>query len=224
MIYPNVLERSRAGSQRAGETRASSTRSEAQQRVALVTGGTHGIGAAIARRLAHDGLAVAVNNIGEDEGDALELVRQIHHDGGIAGAFRGDVSDERQAARLAKAVAGTLGFIDVLVINATGPAPTAPVHEAAWMLRRALLTAMEAKGSGRIVKVDPEVLEPRRPNLTTSWARELAPLGITVNTIAPRYVAPAEDIAHAVSFVASESAGAITGQRIVIDGGRGPVG
>jgi 3-oxoacyl-[acyl-carrier protein] reductase len=189
-----------------------------------VTGGTHGIGAAIARRLAHDGLAVAVNNIGEDEGDALELVRQIHHDGGIAGAFRGDVSDERQAARLAKAVAGTLGFIDVLVINATGPAPTAPVHEAAWMLRRALLTAMEAKGSGRIVKVDPEVLEPRRPNLTTSWARELAPLGITVNTIAPRYVAPAEDIAHAVSFVASESAGAITGQRIVIDGGRGPVG
>jgi 3-oxoacyl-[acyl-carrier protein] reductase len=223
MIYPKVLERSRAGSMHDGDRRATSTGREAQQRVALVTGGAHGVGAAIARRLAYDGLAVAVNDLG-DEGEALELVRLIHHDGGIAGAFRGDVSDERQASRLAKAVASTLGFVDVLVINATGPAPKAPVHEAAWMLRRALLAGMEAKGSGRIVKVDPEILEPPRPNLTSSWARELAPLGITVNTIAPRYVAPADDIAHAVSFVASEHAGFITGQRIVVDGGRGPVG
>src|SRR5262249_45561960 len=86
MIYPNVLERSRAGSRREGERRATSTRSEGHQRVALVTGGAHGVGAAIARRLAYDGLAVAVNDLGE-EGEALELVRLIHHDGGIAGAF-----------------------------------------------------------------------------------------------------------------------------------------
>jgi 3-oxoacyl-[acyl-carrier protein] reductase len=79
-----------------------------------------------------------------------------------------------------------------------------------------------------------------------SWARELAPSGITVNTVAPGFIpverhadvpggvrdtylasVPAgrmgtpEDIAHAVSFLASDQAGFITGQRIVVDGGRG---
>jgi 3-oxoacyl-[acyl-carrier protein] reductase len=220
MIYPKVVERSRAGTR---SRRRDRTPFPAGQRVALVTGGAHGLGGAIARRLACDGLAVAVNDVG-DEDQALEIVRTIHRDGGIASAFRGDVSDARQAARLAKAVASTLGFVDVLVINASGPEPKAPVVEAASVLRRALLPGMEAKGSGRIVKVDPEILEPPRRGLTGSWARELAPLGITVNTVAPRYVAPAETIAHAVSFVASERAGYITGQRIVVDGGRGPVG
>ena len=81
--------------------------------------------------------------------------------------------------------------------------------------------------------------------LTLSWARELAPSGITVNTVAPGFI-PVErhadvpdevkqaylasvpagrmgtpaDIAHAVSFLASEGAGFITGQRILVDGGR----
>jgi 3-oxoacyl-[acyl-carrier protein] reductase len=81
--------------------------------------------------------------------------------------------------------------------------------------------------------------------LARSWARELAPWGITVNTVAPGFVpverhadVPGEaraaylasvpagrmgtpgDIAHAVSFLASEDAGFITGQRLVVDGGR----
>lgn len=82
--------------------------------------------------------------------------------------------------------------------------------------------------------------------LSRSWARELAPAGITVNTVAPGFVpverhadVPAEirsaylssvpagrmgmpdDIAHAVSFFASGAAGFVTGQRLVVDGGRG---
>src|SRR6266576_1392238 len=81
--------------------------------------------------------------------------------------------------------------------------------------------------------------------LARAWARELAPSGITVNTVAPGFVpverhadVPADiveaylasvpagrmgtpsDIAHAVRFLASEDAGFITGQRIVVDGGR----
>ena len=112
-------------------------------------------------------------------------------------------------AGLAAAVTDRLGPVDVLVVNATGPQPEAPV------------TAVG------------------------SWARELAPFGITVNTVAPGFV-PVErhadvpgdvrkaylasvpagrmgtpgDIAHAASFLASEGAGFITGQRIVVDGGR----
>jgi 3-oxoacyl-[acyl-carrier protein] reductase len=217
MIYPNVVERSRAGVRRRRRPPFASG-----QRVALVTGSADGLGGAIARRLAGDGFAVALNDADEDK--ALEVVGAIHRGGGVARAFRGNVADERQAARLAQAVASSLGFIDVLVLNATGPQPEEPLHDVAWVLRRALLPGMEAKGWGRIVKVDPEVVEAPRRALAGNWARELAPLGITVNTVAPRFAAPHEDVAHAVSFVASADAGFVTGQRIVVDGGRGPVG
>jgi 3-oxoacyl-[acyl-carrier protein] reductase len=213
MLYPKVTERSRSRQ----------TRRPRRRRVALVTGDSRGLGRVIARRLARDGLAVAVNDVG-DADEALSVVGEIRGNGGVAEAFSGDVSDARQAAALAAAVAGSLGPIDVLVLNATGVQPAAPLGEVAWELRRVLLPAMKANGSGRIVKVDPELLDPPPNDLTRSWAWELARLGITVNTVAPRFVAPHRAVAHAVSFVASEDAGHITGQRIVIDGGRGPAG
>jgi 3-oxoacyl-[acyl-carrier protein] reductase len=217
MLYPKVTERSRPSDTRRRRPRPT------PPRVALVTGDSRALGRAIARRLARDGLAVAVNDLG-DADQALTVVGEIRRDGGIAEAFSGDVSDARQAAALATAVAGSLGPIDVLVLNATGVQAEAPLGEVAWELRRVLLPAMKANGSGRIVKVDPELLDPPPNDLTRSWAWELARLGITVNTVAPRFVAPHRDVAHAVSFVASEDAGHITGQRIVIDGGRGPAG
>jgi 3-oxoacyl-[acyl-carrier protein] reductase len=162
----------------------------------------------------------------------------------------------------------------VLVLNATGPQPEAPLDEVSWqdhlaqlaffvkspvLLGLAVLPAMRARRSGRIIQIDSEVAERPPPGrsayataksaqigLTRSWARELAPFGITVNTVAPGFIpverhagVPAEsrdaylatvpagrmgvpeDIAHAVSFFASQEAGFITGQRIVVDGGRG---
>ena len=244
----------------------------AHGRVALVTGSSRGLGAMIARRLAHDGLAVAVNGRRGD-GQARDVGRSIRDDGGVADAFLADVTDEQEVAELVAGIAGRLGPIDVLVLNATGPQPEAPVTEVAWaghlaqlnffvkspvLLGRAVLPAMQARRYGRVVHIDSEVAHRPPPGrsayataknaqigLTLSWARELAPFGITVNTVAPGFV-PVErhadvpdeirnaylasvpagrmgtpgDIAHAVSFLASDGAGFITGQRIIVDGGR----
>src|SRR4051794_30884813 len=243
------------------------------RRVALVTGSSRGLGSAIARRLARDGLAVAVN---DHSGDRLahELVAAIRSDGGVAESFSADVTDDEQADALVTSIATTLGPIDVLVLNATGPQPEAPIADVDWhdhlaqltffvkspvLLGRAVIGGMQAKGSGRIIQIDSEVADRPPPGrsayatakaaqigLTRSWARELASLGITVNAVAPGFIpverhadvsqderqayvdsVPAghfgtpDDIAHAVSFFASEEASFITGQRLVVDGGRG---
>jgi 3-oxoacyl-[acyl-carrier protein] reductase len=224
--------------------------------VALVTGSSRGLGAVIARRLARDGIAVAVNGV----------VQAIRDNGGVAGEFLADVTDEPEVAGLAAAVADRLGPVDVLVVNATGSQPEAAVTDVVWadhlaqldffvksplLLGRVLLPGMQARRYGRIVHIDSEVAHrpPVRPNaqigLTLSWARELAPFGITVNTVAPGFI-PVErhagvpeddrasylatvpagrmgvpaDVAHAVCFFAAAEAGFITGQRIVVDGGR----
>ena len=125
------------------------------------------------------------------------------------------------------------------------------------LLGRAVPPGMQARRYGRIVHIDSEVAHWPPPGrsayataknaqigLARSWARELAPFGVTVNTVAPGFVpverhadVPGEitsaylasvpagrmgtpgDIAHAVSFLASDGAGFITGQRIVVDGG-----
>src|SRR5215218_7478026 len=235
-------------------------------RVALVTGSSRGLGAEIARRLAADGLAVAVNDRSGHGGPVAEAIQAA---GGTAAAFPADVTDQRDAEALVAAVARDLGPVDVLVLNATGPQPEGIVDEVGWedhlaqldffvkspvLLGRAVLPAMRDRGYGRIVHVDSEVVDRPPPGRTAyaaaksaqiglarSWARELAPQGITVNTVAPGFVpverhadvpaaerdayvatvptgrlgTPAE-IAHAVSFFASEGAAYVTGQRLVL--------
>jgi 3-oxoacyl-[acyl-carrier protein] reductase len=230
------------------------------------------LGSAIARRLARDGLAVAVNDR-SGSSEALELVATITAAGGVADAFTADVTDEQQAGDLVGSVASTLGPIDVLVLNATGPQPEAPVSDVTWqdhlgeldffvkspvLLGRAVIAGMEQGGFGRIVHIDSDTADRPPPGRTAyataksaqiglarSWARELAPLGITVNTVAPGFIpverhrdvpdevtsaylasvpvgrmGTREDVAHAVSFFASEASAFITGQRLVVDGGR----
>ena len=86
-------------------------------RVALVTGGGRGIGRAIARQLAHDGLAVAVIYRGNAEA-AAETVRGIEEAGGTAIALAGNVADATEAAKVVADTVAHFGRLDVLVNNA----------------------------------------------------------------------------------------------------------
>ncbi len=85
-------------------------------RVALVTGSSRGLGAVIARRLARDGFAVAVNGRPGD-GQVAAIGRAIRDDGGTAEGFCANVTDEHQVAGLAAAVTDCLGPVDVLVLR-----------------------------------------------------------------------------------------------------------
>ena len=245
----------------------------ASHRVALVTGSSRGLGRAIALRLGRDGHAVAVNALQGDV-DAAAVVETIRAAGGMADVFLGDVTDEPAVQALTTQITAQLGPVGVLVCNATGPQPDIALTDTGWsehldQLRffvaspvtvgRAVVDGMRDRGWGRIVHIDSEVVD-RVPlgrsayvtaksaqlGLMRSWAAELAPHGITVNTVGPGFipverhaeVAPAvlaeyvagvpaghlgsvEDVAHAVSFFVSEEASFITGQRLVVDGGRG---
>ncbi|MEU8898987.1 SDR family oxidoreductase [Nocardia sp. NPDC048505] len=242
------------------------------RRVALVTGSSRGLGAVIARRLARDGMAVAVNGRRESP-ELRRVVEGIRAEGGVAEAFTADVTDVEQTGRLAAGVAERLGAIEVLVLNATGPQPEGPIAEVGWgdhlaqldffvkspiLLGRAVIPEMRARRFGRIVHIDSDLADRSGPGrsayataksaqigLARTWARELAPDGITVNTIAPCFIPVErhaevseaeraayaartpigriglpEDIAHAVSYFASAGAGFVTGQRLLVDGGR----
>src|SRR5438309_2002446 len=91
-------------------------------RVALVTGASRGLGAAIAQVLAERGAKVAVNYFGS-AAKAEAVVDRIRKAGGTAIAVQGDVREEAQVAAMVKQTESSLGPVDVLVLNATGPQP-----------------------------------------------------------------------------------------------------
>jgi 3-oxoacyl-[acyl-carrier protein] reductase len=99
--------------------------------VAVVTGASRGIGAAIAERLARDGASVAVNYLTSEQA-AGSIVEKIVSSGGRAKAFKADVSDPAQARALIQSAAQMLGPVDILVNNvgATALAPLESIDEA----------------------------------------------------------------------------------------------
>jgi len=112
----------------------------------------------------------------------------------MAEAFGADVTDEGQATGLVAAVADALGPVDVLVLNATGPQPEAPLAEVPWedhlaqlaffvkspvLLGRAVLPGMQASGSGRIVQIDSEVVDLPPPGRSAYVTAKSAQIGLT---------------------------------------------
>jgi 3-oxoacyl-[acyl-carrier protein] reductase len=183
-------------------------------RIALVTGGSRGIGAAAALKLAQAGAAVAVN-YRTHPADAEAVCAQIVSSGGRAIAVSADVSSAAQVATLVERVQRELGPVAVLVNNAgiTRPEPIDKITEQsfdevlAWNLKsvflvtQAVLPAMRAARWGRIVNlssvaaqlggvVGPHYAASKAGilGLTHSYAAILAKDGIAVNAIAPALI------------------------------------
>ena len=182
--------------------------------VALVTGGSRGIGRAVAARLAADGAAVIVGYL-ENAAAAEETVRLIAAAGGAATAVRFDVGDGDAARVAVQNVVDHHGRIDILVNNAglSGDALVLRLREEDWerVLRtnltgvfhctKAALRAMVRGRYGRIVNLTSVVAEMGNAGqaaygaakagvigFTKSLAREVASRGITVNAVAPGFV------------------------------------
>ncbi|MEX0742038.1 MAG: SDR family NAD(P)-dependent oxidoreductase, partial [Phycisphaeraceae bacterium] len=88
-------------------------------RVALVTGGSRGLGEAVADKLGENGATVAVNYVANVD-RAQAVVEHIRGRGGTAVAFQADIRDEQQINQMVADIEHNLGAIDILVPNATG--------------------------------------------------------------------------------------------------------
>ena len=179
------------------------------RKVAIVTGASRGIGAAVAQRLARDGFAVVVNYTGR-AGEAEQIVGKIKAAGGTALAAQADVSDAAAVARLFDETEAAFGGIDVLVNNA-GIMRLAPMADAddalidsqiAVNLKGTVNTLRQAarrlRDGGRIVNFSTSVVglkletygvyaatKAAVETLTGILAKELRGRNITVNAVAP---------------------------------------
>jgi len=239
-------------------------------RVALVTGGSRGIGRAIVERLAGDGVDVVFFFRGNAEA-AREVVAAVTASGGKAEAMQVDIADAGAVTAAIEQVIGSRGRIDILVNNAgvvrdnllallsdedIGTVLNTNVG-GVFNVTRAVVPHMISKRSGRIINLSSVAGEkPGRGQanyaaskgainaFTRAMAVELASRKITVNCVAPgvietemsqqvrdlagdevkarillRRYGQAQDVAHAVWFLASRFADYITGEVLHVDGG-----
>jgi 3-oxoacyl-[acyl-carrier protein] reductase len=183
--------------------------SEQTRKVAIVTGASRGIGAAVAERLAHDGFTVVVNYSG-NEAAAAAVVRKIEAAGGRVLSARADVADPAAVARLFDEAETAFGGVDVLVNNA-GLMKLAPLADSDDALFDSQI-AVNLKGTfnglreasrrlrngGRIVNFSTSVVGLRFETygvyvatkaaveaMTPVLAKELRGRSITVNAVAP---------------------------------------
>jgi len=246
-----------------------------QTRTAIVTGAARGIGAGIAKRLADDGLQVAVLDL--DEGAAKTVAEEIVAAGGRSIGVGADVADDVAVDLAIESVVSQLGEPTVLINNAgiirdnllfkmtlDDWDKVMNVHlRGAFLMSKACQGYMTKAGFGRIINLSSSSALGNRgqanysaakagiQGFTKTLALELGKFGVTANAIAPGFIetdmtaataermgisfedfkkgaaaqipvartGKPEDIAHAVSFFASEGAGFVSGQVLYVAGG-----
>ena len=238
-------------------------------KVALVTGSTRGLGKAIAERLAREGAAVVVT--GRQSEAAERVAAELRERGGKAAGFALDVASAQSVDAVVEAVELALGPVDILVNNAGIVRDQLLVRmseeewdavfetnvKGAYLCSRRVLRGMIKKRWGRIINISSVVGligNPGQANyaatkaaligFTKSLAREVASRGITVNAVAPGFIASdmtdalsdaqkaalaekipqgrigrPEEVAACVAFLASDEAAYITGHTLAVDGG-----
>lgn len=240
-----------------------------QDKVAIVTGASRGIGRAIAIELATQG-AIAVVNYASSSAAAEAVVAEIIAAGGQAIAIQADVSKSDQVDALVNAVIEKFSRVDILVNNAGITRDTLLLRlkpedwqavidlnlTGVFLCTRAISKIMLKQRSGRIINITSvagQIGNPGQSNysaakagvigFTKSVAKELATRGITVNAVAPGFIATdmtsnlnntedilkyiplgrfgqPEEVAGMVRFLAADPAAAyITGQVFNVDGG-----
>ena len=162
-----------------------------QGRVALVTGGAQGLGAAICRTLGAAGVVVVAADMQEER--AAETVRAIQADGGEGMALRLDVTDAAQAAEAVQQVVARYDRLDILVNNA-GMDVTLPVEELSvadfdrvlavnlrgpFLLAKAVFPVMQRRGRGHIVNIISTAAKRAWANATAYHASKWGLLGLS---------------------------------------------
>ena len=240
-----------------------------KDKVAVVTGASRGIGRSIALALAGCGARIVAVDIGLE--GVENLAAEIVAAGGEAIALQGNVTDPADVERVVDATVERFGRLDILVNNAgiTRDALLLRMKDEEWdavlnvnlkgafLCSRAVAKVMSKQRYGRIINIASVVGQMGNAGqanycaskaglmgLTKSNARELARRNITVNAVAPGFIATdmtdalpektrqelaaqiplerlgsADDIAHAVVFLAAEKSGYITGQVLAVNGG-----
>lgn len=179
-------------------------------KIAIVTGGSRGIGAAIARKLAEGGATVAIVYKSNVE-QANSVVESIERAGGAASAFAADVSDRTAVGDVVGDIVRRFGHVDILINNAgvfevCGLIDIDAEHvsrvfsanmDSVLIMTQAVAPYIPSQG-GRIVNVSTNLIYAPRPGtaiyaaskaavsvLTSAFAKELGARGITVNAVAP---------------------------------------
>ena len=242
--------------------------------VALITGSTTGLGYGIAKVLGLAGAKVIMNYYNDEE-RANRAFSEFQSLGCEGILVRGNVIDEKSVQKIVEEGESKFGEIDIVVPNATPDQPLKPIEEYDWefyqqminffvkspyLLTRATIGKMKQKKWGRIVNISSEVYQLSispfsayvsakggQIGWTRSMSKELAPFGITVNTVNPGWIpterhnddpqedkdayfdqipvgrwGTPEDVGEAVAYFSSEEASFITGQTICVNGGNSP--